>query len=673
MNPTSCASPNPSALAYSADAALLAAGGEDSSVKVINASDKSVAHELPVRSKCVKSVAFDPRGEYLSAVDDAGALTVWALKAIAAADTAGADDDDDADASVEPGDVAMHATVAPVTEPDAPETNRASWRPDGAVLAVPGRERDVTFFERGTWTELEDHRLMAPEDAGEGPGLDTRVMWRSSRGLQTASTCSPPGRTARRACGTSPAREVVGRITHDTVVCGAAWRAEGNALALVDANGQWAVWKNPVPGSMKSPTEAATAEELDFFTAGKVAGAAGADEDDAEMEEDDEDGLGEMDEEEYYGEMERRKRMKRKAAAAAKNAPAPGMAAAPAPQPPFQVGAVPASGGKNDGDAASGVSRRFLCYNMMGTVITTGEAGSDFNSVEMAFHDTSRAGRVPTITDYHGYDIGVLGERGCALASPGKSEGEAPRPSSTVAYESWAHTSEWRVTLPAGERATSLAAGATWVAALTSARMLRVFSHAGAQRQMVQLEGAPVTCAGKGESLVVVWHAAAPALVPGVEDGCRPPPEQRLEFAEYDLSDGGRVLHRGRVPVPPGHTLTWLGHVEDGTGALAFGSSDGVVRVRVSDFGGSWVPVFRSADARAQEGEHHWTVAVSAADTPTAAAGLYCVVCRTAAGPNVHPKPVLTPLPLSMPVALPEASSGELEDAAAKGCDSPSR
>ena len=194
------------ALAYSADAALLAAGGEDSSVKVINASDKSVAHELPVRSKCVKSVAFDPRGEYLSAVDDAGALTVWALKAIAAADTAGADDDDDADASVEPGDVAMHATVAPVTEPDAPETNRASWRPDGAVLAVPGRERDVTFFERGTWTELEDHRLMAPEDAGEGPEAghagDVAFVSLSPNGKYLFTA----GRTARRACGTSPRR-----------------------------------------------------------------------------------------------------------------------------------------------------------------------------------------------------------------------------------------------------------------------------------------------------------------------------------------------------------------------------------------------------------------------------------------------------------------------------------
>ena len=45
--------------------------------------------------------------------------------------------------------------------------------------------------------------------------------------------------------------------------------------------------------------------------------------------------------------------------------------------------------------------------------------------VEMAFHDTSRAGRLPTITDYHSYSIGVLGERGCALASPGKADGGA--------------------------------------------------------------------------------------------------------------------------------------------------------------------------------------------------------------------------------------------------------
>jgi len=56
-------------------------------------------------------------------------------------------------------------------------------------------------------------------------------------------------------------------------------------------------------------------------------------------------------------------------------------------------------------------------------VVSTGETGADFNSVEMAFHDQSRAGRIPTITDYHGYTVGVLGERGCALASPARQGG----------------------------------------------------------------------------------------------------------------------------------------------------------------------------------------------------------------------------------------------------------
>jgi WD40 repeat protein len=62
------------ALAYSADGAFLAAGGEDSTVKVIKMADRSVAHELATRSKCTKSIAFDPKGDYLSAVDDTAGL-----------------------------------------------------------------------------------------------------------------------------------------------------------------------------------------------------------------------------------------------------------------------------------------------------------------------------------------------------------------------------------------------------------------------------------------------------------------------------------------------------------------------------------------------------------------------------------------------------------------------
>lgn len=654
------------ALAWSADGAFLAAGGEDNAVKVVKMDDKSVALDLSTRSKCVKSLTFDPKGDFLTAVDDAGVLTVWALKAIAAGDDDDADmsddgDDDAKNASTEAGEIVLSATVAPVTEPDSCEVNRACWRPDGAVLAVPGREHDVTFFARGTWTELENHRLIA-EDGSEGKGHGENVV---------LAQWSPNGKYLLTSAKDHTVcvwdvkeKKVINFLKHESTVCGACWRQTGNAVALVDGDGQWTLWKNPVPPSgFTGPTVQVDAAELNFFqTEEPLAPLAGAV--DGEMDGDDiiasedEEGMGDMDEETYYSELERRKRMKKKLAKGGQGAT---VAAAPTPQPAFQVGSVPAKAtGDDAGNDANGPSRRFLCYNMIGSVVSTGEPGGDFNSVEMAFHDTSRGGRIPTITDYHGYSIGCLGERGCALASPAKQSGGSSvlfyRP-----YESWTHKSDWSVTLPVGEDAVSVATGKDWVAALTSGRMLRVFSHAGAQRQMVQLDGAPVTAAGKGDSLVVAWHTSAPALVPDAADPKTLQVEQRIEFAEYDMANGGKVLSKGKIPMPPGATLTWLGHVEDGNGAIAFGASDGCVRVRTSEFGGSWTPVFRSMDARQQEGEHHWTVAASVAES-----ALYCVVCGNANGPAVHPRPVLTPLPLGMPVALPDTSSGDLEDAAAR-------
>ena len=653
------------ALAFSNDGALLAAGGEDSTIKVINMADNSVHLELPTNAKCVKSIAFDPIGEYVAAVDDTGVLTVWALKEIKAGseDNVQDDDDDDDDgndgsnATIEAGERVLCATTAPTTEADSTRVNGVSWRPDGAVVAVPGRENDVTFFARGSWRELEDHRLFA--DAKGHAGAVATCRW-SPNGKYLLTT----GADNAAVVWDVGAKSVVSRIECESIVCGAYWRKEGNAVALAGSDGQWCVWNDVVAASLPSPTAVVDASELDFFVAGAkkedVANAAeGGDVAGALEDDDDEEGLGDMDEEEYYLAQERRRKMKRKMAGKFGGAFG-GAAAAPTPQAPFQVGACDAAKKPKDGEKEN---RRFLCYNMIGTVVTTGEPGGDFNSVEMSFHDTSRAGRAPTITDYHGYSIGTLGEKGCALASPGKPGGGA----STVfyrPYESWAHASEWRVTLPSGEDAVSVAAGYNWVAAVTSKRNLRLFSHAGAQRQIVTLEGAPVTCVGKGDSLVVTWHAAAPALVPGA-DG-RLEVEQRIEFAEYDVADGGKILSRGRVPVPPGHTLTWLGHSEDDNRALCFGASDGTVRVRVPDFGGSWSQVFSSMDARQSEGEHHWVVAVATSDNAYSSSALYCVVCRDASGPGVYPKPVQTLMPLGAPVALPENSSGDLEDAAAK-------
>ena len=248
------------AVAYSPDGASLAAGGEDSVVRVISVADGSVARELPVKGKCVKSLAFDPAGDYLCAVDDAGALLVWALRTIPSDDDkASADDDDGADdgvegaAAYEPGDVAHYATVAPVILPDAPATNAARWRPDGALLAVPGRERDVTFFQRSSWTELEEHRLMPA--ASEPDASNVALLEWSPNGVYLLA-CDAGGGCA---VWDAARRVVVARLArNDAQTCGAAWRPDGNELALVDATGQWAVWKNPVPAGMPRPSSEPT-------------------------------------------------------------------------------------------------------------------------------------------------------------------------------------------------------------------------------------------------------------------------------------------------------------------------------------------------------------------------------------------------------------------------------
>ena len=60
----------------------------------------------------------------------------------------------------------------------------------------------------------------------------------------------------------------------------------------------------------------------------------------------------------------------------------------------------------------------------------------------------------------------------------------------------------------------------------------------------------------------------------------------------------------------------------------------GVLRVRTVDFGGSWAPLFDSADHQ-QGGVTHWPVAVTHAE-------LYCIVSAENAMPTVLPRPILT-------------------------------
>ena len=62
----------------------------------------------------------------------------------------------------------------------------------------------------------------------------------------------------------------------------------------------------------------------------------------------------------------------------------------------------------------------------------------------MEFHDTGKGVRVPTMTDYFGFTMGAMSERGSVFASPRKGE---KNPSMILyrPFSSWASNSEVRI------------------------------------------------------------------------------------------------------------------------------------------------------------------------------------------------------------------------------------
>ena len=95
-------------------------------------------------------------------------------------------------------------------------------------------------------------------------------------------------------------------------------------------------------------------------------------------------------------------------------------------------------------------------------------------------------------------------------------------------FESWAHNSEWTMTLPAGDSVETVAVGNHWCAASTSSGYIRCFRHSGLQLTPLMAPGPVVTMAASGSLLVVVYHKGSP-LSP-TQGGT-----QQLGFVLYDV------------------------------------------------------------------------------------------------------------------------------------------
>ncbi|KAJ4843865.1 hypothetical protein Tsubulata_039305 [Turnera subulata] len=612
------------ALAFNKSGSMLAAAGDDEGIKLINTIDGSIARVLKGHRGPVTCVAFDPVNEYLASVDSTGTVIFWELQS---------------------GSI-LHTLkgVAPNTVSDASILNVLCWSPDGETLAVPGLRNDVVMYDRDTAEKLFSLR-------GDHVLPVCFLCW-SPNGKYMATS----GLDKQVLIWDVDKKQDIDRQRFDERVSCMAWKPIGNALAVIDAMGKYALWDMVVPSSMKSPTEGIPSLQsknsnglLLFEEEDQEPSASGS------LSDIGDDSLGESEppsrkrlrkRSEFNEELdeginveldsllmtEPRKKVHR---AGKENSDKgnEGLRSKIASvrskmQEAFQPGATPLQLGK----------RRFLCYSMLGTITTMEHDG--YSHIEIDFHDTGRGPRVPAMTDYFGFTMAALNENGSVFANPCKGD----KNMSTLMYRpfsSWANNSEWSMRFE-GEEVKVVALGTAWVAAVTSLNFLRIYTEGGLQRHILSLDGPVVTATGFKYQLVVVTHVS----------DCLPSNDQVLEFRVFDIANGTQPF-RGRLPLSPGSCLTWLGFSEEGQ--LTSYDSKGVLRVFTDQYDGSWLPLF-SASKEKKSDENYWIVGLNSSK-------LFCIVCKSPdLFPQVMPKPVLTLLNLSFPLASSDLGADALEN-----------
>ncbi|XP_035541582.1 WD repeat and HMG-box DNA-binding protein 1 isoform X3 [Juglans regia] len=477
------------ALAFNRSGSMLAAAGDDEGIKLINTIDGSIARVLKGHKGPVTSLAFDPNSEYLASIDSTGSVIYWELHSGRTLHTLNG--------------------IAPDTGSDLSVMNVVSWSPDGETLAVPGLRNDLVMYDRDTAEKLFSLR-------GDHTQPICFFSW-SPNGKYLATS----GLDRQVLIWDVARKQDIDRHKFDDNICCMAWKPIGNALAIIDVMGKYGVWESVVPSSMKSPTD-----DVPNLQSKNSNGLLLFDEDEQDVNV-----SGSLSDlgEDSHGETEApcRKRL-RKQSAYEENFSEGGSEEWSLPpkvdsrkkmncrnkeslnrneglrsimtsarmkmQEAFQPGATPAQPGK----------RRFLCYNMAGSITTIEHDG--YSHIEIDFHDTGKGPRVPSMTDHFGFTVAALNENASVFANSCKGE----KNMSTLMYRpfsTWANNSEWSMRLE-GEEVKVVALGTAWVAAITSSNFLRIFTEGGLQKHVLSLDGPVVTAAGFKDELAVVTHAS---------------------------------------------------------------------------------------------------------------------------------------------------------------------
>jgi len=589
------------ALVCSSAGDVVVAGCGDFSIKVINTSDFS-AVELSGHTAPVLSVDLSKEGSLVASSSCDGTVKVWSIE------------------TKSPLKTLSNVLSKSNDVPNSSSMCSLQFSKCGKWLAVPSDQSIKILGKDDNWEKPKDVKI-----SGLGSGeMVTALDWDNEGHYILAGT-----NKGHLCLVTFPGLAVVKTVhsgrKHN--ICSLLWHPSRSEAIFADLGGHWGLIEELTGGVQKSPEKAqAVNDEMEDMEA---------------LFNDDDDDENSFSISKTVAETGYVKDEEGNLAYGSGGKPRPESALSMAssiegeakkevyrPPPPPKVKLQDAF---QPGASPHGLTNRFLVFNSVG--IVKSHDSDQENSLDVEFHDFA-VHHALHLSNSEGATMAALSSKLLATANTGD---DVVGGKLMVNYFSSGDVNkEWSVVMEEEEEIRGVAVGDKWVAVATNRNHLRIFTAGGIQREVVMLTGPLVTMVGEGEKLFVVIHCGHP--LPG---------QQSLSFTLYNVNTVIRPLNTFPLPLPlaPGSELYWAGFSDTLTPCIG----DTAGWVRVLDVGSSlWYPIINTRDHVRGKTDFHYIMSVSHVE-----AVLRGVLCKGAKYPPTVPRP----LPISLPLEVPHASS----------------
>lgn len=291
-------------------------------------------------------------------------------------------------------------------------------------------------------------------------------------------------------------------------------------------------------------------------------------------------------------------------------------------QPPFQPGAT-----------SKLLEHRYMVWNHVG--IVRAHSTDNENSIEVEFHDSSVHHGLH-MNNYLNHTMASLSTTVLALCS------ETPSKLVCIALGGSGGSREWSMPMPNCEEILCTAASEKLVAVASDARYVRLFSVMGTQREILSLAGPVLALAAHVDRVMVAYHSTPPSADQQISV---------LLIQTFGLSLRCRDV---RVALTPGSKLTWIGFSDRGSPVTC--DSMGMVRM-YSMSSNYWIPICDTSLHTKGASDTYFIVEVS-----EAAQVIRGVLCRGLSYPLTTPKPMVSEIPIQLPLCDIESEQSQLEE-----------